>query len=101
RLVLEIPPGSPLTAETSHADDETGATTLAGGAFPRRIRLTARMDGRPGNGVTITNTVGGAGITGSTSGGRLDGGSNARMLPNGSFTSIFGENLAEETLFAS
>ncbi|MEZ5397411.1 MAG: hypothetical protein R2724_32170 [Bryobacterales bacterium] len=100
-MVIQIPADSPLTAESSNADVETGATTIVGGSFPRRIRMTARMPGRPGNGVTITNTVGGAGIVGATSGGRLTGGSNAQMLPNGTFASIFGENLAEETMYAS
>ena len=91
---VETPAGTPLTFERS-------GDTLEEGAFPYRIRLTARTAGRPGNGVTITNTVGGAGVLGATSGGRLSGGSNALKLPNGSFTSIFGENLSDETLFGS
>ena len=91
---VETPAGTPLTFERS-------GDTLEEGAFPYRIRLTSRVGGRPGNGVTITNTVGGAGILGATSGSRLDGGSDARMLPNGTFSSIFGEDLAGETLLAT
>jgi uncharacterized protein (TIGR03437 family) len=101
-LSIEIPAGSPLTVALSNPNTDVSAEvgSLGGGAFPYRIRLTALMGGRPGNGVTITNTVGGAGVVGATSGGRLTGGSNARQLPNGSFASIFGENLSDELMFA-
>jgi uncharacterized protein (TIGR03437 family) len=102
---VEIPDGSPLTAELSNPtqDEEDGdvVETLDGGSHPYRARLTALADGRPGNAITITNEVGGSGIAGATSGGRMAGGSDARMLPNGSFASIFGEDLAGETLSAS
>ena len=102
-LSVAIPSGSPLTAELSNPATDVSAEvgSLAGGSFPYRIRLTAIADGRPGNAVTITSEVGGAGVVGATSGGRLTAGSDARMLPNGSFASIFGENLAEETLYGS
>ncbi len=90
---VDIPADSPLTAELS-------GSTLTGGSFPYRVRLTARDSGRPGNGVTIMQMVGGAGIVGATSGSRLTGGSDARMLPNGSIATAFGENLADETLGA-
>ncbi len=91
-ISIEIAPGSPLTAEIS-------SDTLAGGTFPRRARLTSRIEGRLGNAVELSAVIGGAGITTRSSGGRLTGGSDARMLPQGSFASIFGENLAAETLF--
>jgi uncharacterized protein (TIGR03437 family) len=102
-LSVGIPSGSPLTAELANPNTDVSSEvgSLAGGSFPYRIRLTAIEEGRPGNGVTIANEVGGAGVTGATSGGRLTAGSDARMLPNGSFASIFGEELAGETLYAS
>ena len=111
---VEVPAGSPLTAQISNPAVAEGqsASTLGGGSFPYRIRLTALLelgerygrtlaDGRPGNRVTITSEVGGAGIVGATSGGRLTGGSDASKLPNGSFATIFGENLAETVQYAS
>ncbi len=92
-MTLDIPAGSPLTAERS-------AETLTGGEFPHRVRLTALPGGRRGNAVTITALVTGAGLAGSTSGSRLVGGGDARFLPNGTFAAIFGEDMSAETLVA-
>lgn len=96
---IQIPAGSPLTVEVS-------GSALEGGSFPRRARLVARrsvvsefgrevfFEGRPGNGIEISTQIGGAGITTRASGGRLTGGSDARMLTQGAIVAIFGQDLA-------
>ncbi len=91
---FSIPSGSPLVAELS-------GDSLAGGSFPARARLTSLLGGRPGNRVTVTSTIGGAGILASASGSRLSGGSDAEQLPPGSFAAIFGEGFADQVYEAA
>ena len=90
-----------ITTPDDDPDDDEQPSTLGGGAFPRRIRLTSIPDGRIGNGITLESTMGGAGVTTSTSGSRLDGGSDARMIPPGTLTSIFGEGFTDQVYEAS
>ncbi|MBI1354299.1 MAG: hypothetical protein GC160_08130 [Acidobacteria bacterium] len=85
-----------LTVEYAPSDP----VVFSGGAFPARIRLTAKFEGRPGNAVTIDNQLGGAGITTSTSGARLEFGSDARQLPAGTFAAIFGEGFSDQVYTA-
>lgn len=93
---LVAPEGSPVTIQ--YAPD---TQQFADGAFPARIRLTARFEGRPGNAVTVSNSIGGAGILASSSGSRLQFGSDARHLPAGSFAAIFGEDFSDQVYEAT
>ncbi len=89
---LSAPPDTGLTIEYSPSNQE-----FADGAFPARIRLTAirALEGRPGNAVTVQSTIGGAGVVASTSGSRLQFGSDSRHLPAGSIAAIFGEGFSD------
>jgi uncharacterized protein (TIGR03437 family) len=106
---IEIPSGSPLIAEiVDIAGEGDGKTSgeLTGGAFPAFAWLTAVAGGRPGNAITIENLITGStastpGITAGSSGARLDGGSDARFLPPGTFASLFGEGFADQLLVAT
>ena len=89
------PPDTQLTVEYAPNDQK-----FADGAFPARIRLTAKFEGRPGNGVTIDNQIGGAGVITSASGSRLQFGSDSRHLPAGSFAAIFGEGFSDRVYTA-
>ncbi len=108
-ISIDVPAGSPLDAQfLDDLGELTGETTgeLTGGAFPAMAWLTAVAGGRPGNAVTIESRITGStastvGITTSTSGARLDGGSDARFLPPGTFASIFGEGFSEQDLVAT
>ncbi len=91
---ISIPDGSPLVAELS--DD-----TLAGGSFPARVRLTALLGGRPGNSITLSSSIGGAGILTSASGSRLSGGSDAEQLPPGTIAALFGEGFSDQVYQAN
>ncbi len=90
------PADSPLTVE--YAPD---TKQFAEGAFPARIRLTAIEEGRPGNAVTVSSTIGGAGIISSTSGSRLQFGSDSRHLPAGTLAAIFGEAFTDQLYSAT
>jgi len=93
---LVTPAGSPLTVE--YAPD---TKQFAEGAFPARIRLTAIEEGRPGNAVTVNSTIGGAGVIASSSGSRLQFGSDSRHLPAGTMAAIFGEDFTDQLYVAS
>lgn len=108
-ISITIPSGSPLIGQfLDDLGEETGETEgeLTGGSFPAFAWLTAVAGGRPGNAITIENRITGStagtfGITTGASGARLDGGSDARFLPPGTFASIFGEGFSEEPLVAT
>ena len=90
---ISITEGSPTTATVS-------GETLSNGSIQYRAQLVAKKEGPTGNFtlVRIQNT--GRVLDVSTSGSRLTGGSDARDLPPGTIASIFGENLAGETIHA-
>ena len=90
---VDVPAGSPLVIESSGGE-------MQGGSFPRRVRLTSRLPGRLGNAIELSSQIGGAGITTSASGGRLSGGSDARLLPAGSIAAAFGEGIADQVVSA-
>jgi uncharacterized protein (TIGR03437 family) len=108
-ISIEIPAGSPLVGQfLDDLGEPTGETvgTLTGGSSPSLAWLTAVAGGRPGNAIVIRNeitltTVETAGIIATSSGSRLDGGSNASFLPPGTFASIFGEGFSEQELVAT
>ncbi len=91
---VELEPGSELTAEAE-------GPTLAEGSREQFILLFAKEEGVEGNGILLnvskSNT---GGIDIGTSGGRLTGGSDARELPQGTLTSIFGKDFSEGDHFA-
>lgn len=93
---LVTPGDSPLTIEYAPDTQE-----FAEGAFPARIRLTAIQEGRPGNAVTISSTIGGAGVVASSSGSRLQFGSDSRHLPAGTMATIFGEDFTDQVYSAT
>lgn len=105
---IDIPEGSPLIGQfLDDLGEPTGETvgTLTGGSTPALAWLTAVDGGRAGNAITLASSitltdVETAGIITFTSGGRLDGGSNASFLTPGTFASIFGEGFSEEDLVA-
>lgn len=90
---ISITAGSPTVMDVS-------GETLANGSIQFRAQLVAKKEGPNGNFtlVQIQNT--GRVLDVSTSGSRLTGGSDARDLPPGTITSIFGEDLASETIHA-
>ncbi len=90
---ISITEGSPTTTTVS-------GETLSNGSIQFRAQLVAKKEGPTGNFtlVRIQNT--GSVLDVSTSGSRLTGGSDARDLPPGTIASIFGENLAGETIYA-
>lgn len=108
-ISIEIPAGSSLVGQfLDDLGEPTNQTTgtLTGGSSPALAWLTAVEGGRAGNAITIRNDItltsgSTAGIITSTSGSRLDGGSNASFVTPGTFASIFGEGLSEETLVAT
>jgi len=63
--------------------------------------LTARVAGEDGNSIELTSSVSdGATIVATTSGSSLQGGQDAAAIAPGTIVSIFGENLAEQTVSA-
>ena len=108
-ISIDVPAGSPLVAQfLDDLGEPTGETTgeITGGSSPAFAWLTAVAGGRAGNAITIQNRITGStaatvGITVRSSGGRMDGGSDARFLPPGTFASIFGEGFAEQDLVAT
>jgi len=87
-IAFEAPEDGPLTVDVF---DET----LINGDEGFGLQLTARTPGRPGNAVTIAATMGGAGMRVNTSGGRITGGSDARFLPPGTLSAMFGEDFSD------
>ena len=90
---ISITEGSPTTMVVS-------GDTLSNGSIVYRAQLVAKREGPLGNFalVQIINT--GIVLQASTSGSRLTGGSDARDLPPGTLASIFGQDLASETIQA-
>lgn len=88
---ITITPGSPTTTEVS-------GPTLARGKVSYRANLTAKREGPQGNWTQIELRNSGTELDAKTSGSRLTGGSDARDLPPGTITSIFGRNLASQSL---
>ena len=88
---VEIEPDSQLTAESE-------GPTLAGGTREQFILMFAREEGVAGNsvGLNVSNSAG-VGIEITTSGARMTGGSDARELPAGTLTSIFGTDFSDGT----
>ena len=96
RVNVVIPDGSSLTVQYAPDTQE-----FIEGSFPARIRLTALTEGRPGNAVTVSSMIGGAGVITSTSGSRLQFGSDSRHLPAGTLAAIFGEGFSDQVYAAS
>ncbi len=88
---ISITPGSPTTTEVS-------GETLSRGTVTYRANLTAKREGPQGNWTQVELRNTGSELEASTSGSRLTGGSDARDLPPGTIASIFGTDLAGETL---
>ena len=88
---ISITPGSPTTAEVS-------GPTLARGKVSYRANLTAKKEGPQGNWTQVELRNSGTSLDAKTSGSRLTGGSDARDLPPGTIASVFGRDLASETL---
>lgn len=88
---ITITPGSPTTTEVSGA-------TLARGKVSYRANLIAKREGPQGNWTQVELRNSGTELDAKTSGSRLTGGSDARDLPPGTITSIFGRNLSGEDL---
>lgn len=85
--------GTPTTATVS-------GPTLSNGSIQYRAQIVAKKEGPTGNFTLVRMQNTGRVLDVSTSGARLTGGSDARDLPPGTITSIFGENLADETIQA-
>ncbi len=88
---ISITPGSPTTTEVS-------GPTLARGKVSYRANLTAKREGPQGNWTQIELRNSGTELDATTSGSRLTGGSDARDLPPGTITSIFGQGLAGQAI---
>ena len=69
--------------------------SLHGGSFPYAIRLVSVAEGPIGEDVSLTAAITGDGMSISSSGSRFSIGSDARELPPGTMSAIFGENLAD------
>ena len=91
RFSISITPGSPTTTEVS-------GPTLARGKVSYRANLIAKREGPLGNFTSIELRNSGTELQATTSGSRLTGGSDARDLPPGTIASIFGKDLAGETI---
>ena len=91
---IELESDSQLTAEAEGA-------TLAGGLREQFILMFAKEEGVIGNffQLSVASSVVG-GISLANSGGRMTGGSDARELPAGTLTSIFGTDFSDDTYFA-
>ena len=87
---ISITSGSPTTIEAS-------GPTLARGKVSYRATLSAKREGPTGNWTQVELRNSGTELAAKTSGSRLTGGSDARDLPPGTITSIFGTDLAGET----
>ncbi len=90
---ISITPGSPTTTTVS-------GETLSNGSIRFRAQLVAKKEGPSGNFTLVRILNKGSVLDVSTSGSRLTGGSDARDLPPGTIASIFGQNLAAETIQA-
>ena len=88
---ITITPGSPTTTEVS-------GPTLSRGTVSYRANLTAKREGPQGNWTQVELRNSGTELDAKTSGSRLTGGSDARDLPPGTIASIFGNELASETI---
>ena len=88
---ISITPGSPTTTEVS-------GSTLSRGKVSYRANLVAKREGPQGNWTQVELRNSGTELDASTSGSRLTGGSDARDLPPGTIATIFGTDLAAETL---
>ena len=88
---ISITPGSPTTTEVS-------GPTLSRGKVSYRANLVAKREGPRGNWTQVELRNSGTELDASTSGSRLTGGSDARDLPPGTIATIFGRDLASETL---
>ena len=88
---ISITPGSPTTTEVS-------GPTLSRGKVSYRANLVAKREGPQGNWTQVELRNSGTELDASTSGSRLTGGSDARDLPPGTIATIFGRDLASETL---
>ena len=91
RFSISITSGSPTTTEVS-------GPTLARGKVSYRANLIARREGPLGNFTRIELRNSGTELQAETSGSQLRGGSDARDLPPGTIASIFGEDLAGQTV---
>jgi uncharacterized protein (TIGR03437 family) len=86
---VEFEADTQLTAEAEGA-------TLAEGSREQFILLFAKEDGVAGNSILLNVSKSNpGGIDIGNSGGRMTGGSDARELPQGTLTSIFGEDFSE------
>ena len=85
------PSDTPTTTEVS-------GPTLSRGTVTYRANLRAKLEGPRGNWTQVEMRNTGAELEASTSGSRLTGGSDARDLPPGTIASIFGQDLAAETV---
>ncbi len=88
---ITITPGSPTTTDVSGA-------TLAQGKISYRANLVAKREGPQGNWTQVELRNSGTELDATTSGSRLTGGSDARDLPPGTIATIFGADLASETV---
>ena len=88
---ITITEGSPTTTDVS-------GPTLARGTVSYRANLIAKREGPQGNWTQLEVRNSGIELDTSTSGSRLTGGSDARDLPPGTITSIFGTGLADQTI---
>ena len=92
---VELEPDSQLTAEAQGA-------TLADGSREQFILMFAREEGVTGNGTRLnTQKSASGGIDLMISGGRMTGGSDARELPAGTLTTIFGTDFSDGDYFAA
>ncbi len=88
---ISITAGSPTTTEVS-------GPTLAQGKVSYRANLVAKKEGPQGNWTQVELRNSGTELDATTSGSRLTGGSDARDLPPGTIATIFGSELAGETV---
>ncbi len=88
---ISITSGSPTTTEVS-------GPTLARGKVSYRANLLAKREGPQGNWTQVELRNSGTELDATTSGSRLTGGSDARDLPPGTIATIFGEDLASESV---
>ena len=92
---VELEPDSQLTAEAQGA-------TLAGGSREQFILMFAREEGVAGNQIRLNvQKSSSGGIDFTNSGGRMTGGSDARELPAGTLTTIFGTDFSDGDYFAA
>ena len=86
-LQVTLSSGAKITA--------TADASLKGGYFPYALRLVANDEGVAGNNLRLETAITGTAMTIASSGSRFSLGSEARELPPGTMSALFGQDLSD------